>query len=279
MKSTEPDTLRGCAVVSLAPNLPGPAAAMRLAELGASVTKIEAPTGDFMATAAPAYYAELTRGQTIKTVDLKSNSGRESLFAALAQADVLLTSSRPSALDKLGLAWAALHERFPRLIHVAIVGYPGERAEVAGHDLTYQAANGTLDPGSMPRILAADLAGAERAVSATLAALLRRSVTGEGDRVEVALSDAAAFVAGPARHGLTVPGGVLGGALPQYRTYASADGYVAVAALEPHFWQRLRDALDIPESGEGLPAVLARRTSAEWEEWAGQRDIPIAAVR
>ena len=279
MQSTEPDTLRGCTVVSLAPNLPGPAAAMRLAELGASVTKIEPPAGDFMATAAPNYYAELTRGQTIKTVDLKSDSGYESLFAALGQADVLLTSSRPSALDKLGLAWAALHERFPRLIHVAIVGYPGERAEVAGHDLTYQAANGTLDPGSMPRILAADLAGAERAVSATLAALLRRSVTGEGEHVEVALSDAAAFVAGPARHGLTVPGGVLGGALPQYGTYLSADGYVAVAALEPHFWQRLRDALDLPESGEGLAAALARRTSDEWEEWAAQRDIPIAAVR
>lgn len=276
--STSP--LEGVRVVSLAPNLPGPAAAMHFVRFGARVTKVEPPSGDFMEAAAPAYYRELTAGQEIVTHDLKSDEGKAALAELLADGDILLTSSRPSALTKLGLGWDALHAAHPRLVHVAIVGHPGDEAEIAGHDLTYQAVNGTLDPPSLPRVLMADLGGAERAVSAGLAALVERSRTGTGSYCEVALSDVAYDFAAPARHGMTTPDGPLGGSLPQYALYRASDGWVAVAALEGHFWARLRDALDLPDgpdAASALSAALATRTAAEWEEWARERDIPIAA--
>lgn len=269
--------LDGVRVVSLAPNLPGPAAAMHFVRLGAQVTKVEPPSGDFMAHASPEYYAELTAGQQIVSLDLKSDEGRAELDAMLSGADVLLTSSRPSALAGLGLGWERLHATFPQLVQVAIVGHPGDEADLAGHDLTYQAAFGTLDPPKMPRVLVADLGGAERAVSAGLSALVARERTGEGAYCEVALSDVAYDFAAPLRHGLTAPGAVLGGGLPQYNVYPSADGWVAVAALEPHFWARLREALGIEDAG-ALSEVLCTRTSAEWQEWARERDIPLAAV-
>lgn len=270
--------LDGVVVVSLAPNLPGPAAAARLTTLGADVTKVEPPSGDFLAFGAPDYYAELTAGQQVITLDLKTEDGRRRLDGLLAEADVLLTSSRPSALAKLDLGWEELNVRHPRLVHVAIVGHPGDDAERAGHDLTYQAGYGTLDAPVMPRVLMADLGGGERAAGAAAGALVGRARTGEGSYAEVALSDVAADFAGPVRHGLTTPGGFLGGGLPQYRLYEASDGYVAVAALEGHFWSRLTKALELPDDGAGLADVLATRTAAVWQEWARERDIPLAAV-
>lgn len=271
--------LAGVKVVSLAPNLPGPAAAMRLVEMGASVVKVEPPSGDFMATGSPSYYAELVAGQEIRVLDLKDPDGLARLFDLLAEADILLTSSRPQALAKLGLGWDALCEKFDQLIQVAIVGYPGDGANIPGHDLTYQAANGTLTPPALPRVLMADLAGAERAVSAALAGLFQRVRMHRGNYTEVALSQAAEFMAGPARHHLTGNNDVLGGAAPQYNLYPSADGWVALAALEPHFWQRLRAELNLPDDGAGLAEALAVKPSAHWEAWAKERDLPIAEVR
>src|SRR5690606_20205433 len=95
-------------------------------------------------------------------------------------ADILITSSRPSALARLGLDAKNLRKTYPRLCHVAIVGESGKRAEHAGHDLTYQARHGLVDPPSMPKALVADTAGAERAVSAALAMLYAREKTGKG---------------------------------------------------------------------------------------------------
>ncbi|MCG7429086.1 CoA transferase [Dermacoccus nishinomiyaensis] len=79
---------------------------------------------------------------------------------------------------------------------------------------------------------------------------------------------------------MTTPDGPLGGSLPQYALYRASDSWVAVAALEGHFWARLRHALDLPEgpdAASALSAALATRTASEWEEWARERDIPIAA--
>lgn len=270
--------LDGVVVVTLAPNLPGPAAAARLAKLGASVTKVEPPSGDFLALGAPEYYEELVAGQQVVSLDLKKDDGRAELETLLEGADVLLTSSRPSALNKLGLSWESVHQRLPELVQVAIVGHPGDGAEVAGHDLTYQAGYGTLDAPAMPRVLMADLGGGERASAAALAGLVERSRTGEGSYHEVALSDVAADFAAPLRHGLTAPGGFLGGGLPQYGIYEAKDGHVAVAALEGHFWIRLTEALEISGDGSELSDILRTRSAEEWQEWARERDIPIAAV-
>ncbi|SJN25709.1 Far-related protein [Luteococcus japonicus LSP_Lj1] len=131
----------------------------------------------------------------------------------------------------------------------------------------------------MPRILLADLTSAERAVGEALAAVLHASRTGRGSLREVALSDLAQMMGDPVRHGLTTPDGILGGSLPGYGIYRASDGYVALAALEPHFWERTRAELGVEGSREELETLFAARSVADWEAWAGERDIPLARVR
>lgn len=271
--------LTNLTIISLAANVPGPVAAARLRDLGARVIKVEPPFGDPLAVAGPAWYADLHVGVEIRTLDLKEAEDRGALDRLLAEADLLLTSNRPGALDRLGLGWAEIHARFPNLCYVAIVGYPGDQADMPGHDLTYQAVAGLLTPPHNPRTLLADLAGAEQAVQAALGLLLTRSRGGEAGYAQVALSDAVESFTLPWRYGVTRPGAVLGGGLPGYRLYAAADGWIAVAALEPHFLSRLLAALDLAEADpDALAALFATQSAAYWQFWAEARDLPIAAV-
>ena len=311
-----PTVLRGVNVLSLAPNLPGPIAARRLADMGAKVTKIEGPTGDLMAQAAPKYYEWLCTGQDVVQLNLKEEADRGQLKELLSTCDVLITSSRPSALARLGLSWEELHAAYPRLCQVAIVGHSGDDADLAGHDLTYQAHAGTLLPPAMPTVPVADLAGAELAVQAALALLLGRNAgedsagpgaggqsvesqgaeeqgdgtaAGGGGYHEVALADAAEAFAMPAQFGLSAPGGLLGGALPGYRIYEAAPAggaeagaaptYVAFAALEPHFMARAMQLLGVDGTEEQFAAVFRAKTAAEWEAWGIEQDVPIAEIR
>ena len=266
-------------VVTIAVNLPGPVAAARLRELGATVTKVEPPDGDPLEASAPAWYAELTAGQTIVRLDLKQAAHRQELDGLLELADVFLTAQRPAALERLGLGWDELHARFPRLSHVSIVGRRSPEAGRPGHDLNYVGARGLLAPPELPRTLVADLGGAEAAVSAALAAVVNRERTGEGTHVEVSLTDAADRFAAPVRHGLTRPGGVLGGGYPGYGLYETADGWVSVATLEPQFHRRLCDELGLSELSHGeLERTFRSRTADAWEQWAAERDLPIEKV-
>ena len=270
--------LQGTRVVTVAVNLPGPLAAARLAGVGAQVTTVLPPGGDPLEHYQPDWYADLHRGQELVTLDLKREDARERLDTLLADADVLITSSRPSALRRLGLDFGTLHERHPRLCQVDVVGSPGRRAELPGHDLTYQAAVGLVRPPHLPATLVADLHGAERAVGEALAALLRRTRTGVGSRREVALEDAAAAMAEPAVRGLTAPGGLLGGGLPGYAVYPAAEGHVALAALEPHFLRRTAAALGVETTHEAVAEVFGRRTAREWATGAAEHDVPLSAV-
>jgi crotonobetainyl-CoA:carnitine CoA-transferase CaiB-like acyl-CoA transferase len=215
-------------------------------------------------------------------VDLKSPQGSARLTELLASSDVLLTALRLAALDRLHLSWPHLHEQHPNLCHVAIVGYPSPRGDEPGHDLTYQAEAGLLQPPMMPRALIADLAGAERAAQVALALLLGRERGQGAQRREVALADAADAFADPIRFGLTQTGALLGGGFAGYGLYDTADGWVALAALEPHFWHGLLEALDVEERNADH-ATLARafetRSAADWERWAADRSLPIVALR
>lgn len=273
--------LEGVRVVSIAINLPGPAAVARLASMGAAVTTVLPPGGDPVEQYAGDYFDELHAGQSVERLDLKSEGGRARLDELLAEADVFVTSSRPSALARLGLDHGSVGGRHTHVCQVDIVGDSGEGAEVAGHDLTYQAAAGLLRDGRMPSTTVVDLAGAERAAAEACAALVERGRTGHGSRREVALSDVADALARPVVHGLTAPGGPIGGGLPVYDVYAAAQGHVALAALEPHFVTRLVTALDVaPESlsRARLAEVFAERTAEQWQQWADEHDIPLAAV-
>ena len=267
--------LAGFRVLNLGINLPGAVAGARLCELGARVTKLEPPSGEPTEVAAPAWYATLVAGQDVRVHDLKAGLPHDEL----AETDVLLTSTRPAALERLGLGWDALHAAYPRIVHVAIVGHPPPHDGAPGHDLTYTGAHGLLAPPLLPRTLVADLGGAERAVSTALALLLARERNGTTARVEVALADAAEAFAEPLRHGLTTPGGWLGGGYPFYGLYRASDGWLALAALEPHFRDRLLAELGLDEAThEALADVFGRRTTAEWDAWARERDLPLAPV-
>lgn len=272
--------LTGMVVLTMAPNVPGPVAVWRLAGFGATVIKIEPPNGDGLARSAPKWYGTLHEGAEIIRTDLKSEAGQAEMQRRLAGADLLVTSSRPSALGRLGLGWEALHARYPRLCQVAIVGHGAPDQELPGHDLTYLAAAGVLGPPEMPRTLMADLLGAERAASAGLALLLERERTGAVGYVEVALADGAEVLAQPLRHGLTRPGAGLGGGFAGYRMYQTAEGWVALGALEQHFRQKLFAELDCPQGDVAtMEARMLVRTATEWEEWGKERDLPIVALR
>lgn len=278
---SETGPLTGVTVLSIAINLPGPAAVARLAGQGASVITVLPPSGDPMEQFAKPYYDELHVGQEVRRVDLKSEAGRAEVDELLCATDVFVTSSRPSALRRLGLDFASVHERHPQVCQVDIVGYPGEQAETAGHDLTYQAGTGLLGEGSMPTTLVVDLAGSERAAAEASAALVARARVGDGVRREVPLSDLAHTMSRPLAHGLTAPGALLGGGLPVYGIYDTADGQVALAALEPHFTAQLLDALRlVPEdlTRERLAEVFAERTAGEWSTWAAEHDIPLTPI-
>ena len=282
--------LRGVRVVSLALNLPGPAALMRLSALGARCLKVEPPgpgvtpagrpmSGDPMGTYAIGAYNTLHTDVRVVQMDLKTERGRTQLGRELAKADLLLTSFRPSALHKLGLNWRAVHRAHPELSMVEIVGAPGERADEPGHDLTYLAEAGLITGTDLPPSLLADMAGAMLAVEASLAVLMQAATTGKGAHRQIALSDAAHWLALPRTWGLTLPTGAVGGAHAGYRVYPCKDGRVAIAALEPHFADALFAAAGLPVPDLRAPfATQARDAIAAWALTKTRRQLDALAV-
>lgn len=286
--------LKGVRVLSLALNLPGPAALMRCRQMGARCTKLEPPAhpsapkgtpADPMGLYNRAAYDTLHQGVRIANVDLKTAKGQETLHRELAKTDVLLTSFRPSALRKLGLEWKTLHKQYPTLSLVAIVGAPGVRAEEPGHDLTYLAENNLVNGLELPPTLYADMAGSLMASEAVLQARLQQLQKGKGVRLDVALSDAAAYLALPRTWGLTTPGAAVGGGHAGYRVYPCKDGRVAVAALEPHFAASLAGAVGLqashimamfaPETHATVAAFVLTQTCAQLDTLAAEKDVPL----
>jgi len=281
--------LRGVRILSLALNIPGPMALMRLAAMGARCSKIEPPGGDPMRHYNVEAYAEMHVGVKVLQADLRSAAGQARLERQLTRTDVLLTSFRPSGLARLGLDWKGLHRRHPALSQVAIVGALGERAEEPGHDLTYMAENDLVDGLGQPPTLYADMGGSLMASEAVLQVVLQRQRSSKGTYVEVALAGASAYLGTPRRWGMTLPGAVLGGGHAGYRMYLCKDGRVAVAALEPHFAAALcqavgvagssrRDMLD-PATHDAVARCFASRSCAELDALGHSRDIPIHTLK
>lgn len=285
--------LQGIRVLSLALNLPGPAALMRCRGMGATCVKLEPPGGDPMAHYNLPAYAQMHEGVQVVVADLKTDVGQKVLHRELARSAVLLTSFRPSALDRLGLGWKQLHALYPVLSQVAIVGAPGERAEEPGHDLTYLADNGLVPGLDLPATLYADMSGSLMASEAVLQAALVRNerYAGSGENhpqgvfIEVALATAAGYLALPRQWGLTRPEGAVGGAHAGYNVYPCKDGRVAVAALEPHFAAALCKAAGVelsdpramqqPATRAAIGAFLQTQTRAQLDLLALEADIPL----
>jgi crotonobetainyl-CoA:carnitine CoA-transferase CaiB-like acyl-CoA transferase len=298
--------LSGLLVVDLSRHLPGPLTARLLADLGARVVKVEEPSeGDPVRTAPPvregigSLAAILLAGVESVALDLKQPAGQEILGRLLEKADVLVESFRPGTLARLGFPPEELRARYPRLVVCSISGWgqEGPYAARAGHDLTYEALAGALAPtASMPAAPLADVAGAWSAAASILAALLERERTGEGKRVDAALLDAgvhanligwAAEAGGRKGVGERLP---LTGGVPCYNLYETSDGRrLALAALEPHFWQRFCVAagrkdlirlqyLGSPRARRKVEELIRSRTLAEWMDLAGREDVPAEPV-
>jgi len=293
-KPPVPRPLKGVRILSLALNLPGPAGLLRCHQMGAACVKLEPPaplgaasgvSGDPMSSYCPAAYAVLHQGIRMTVADLKTSQGQKQLHRELAKADVLLTSFRPSALLKLGLGWKALHQQYPTLSQVAIVGAPGALAELPGHDLTYLAENDLVTGLDLPATLYADMGGSLMAAEAVLQTVIYKATQGQGVYLEVALSNAAHWLGLPRAWGLTQPGAAVGGGHAGYRVYACKDGRVAVAALEPHFAARLCEAADVaavtpqavfePQLHQALESFFRSQTRSQLELIATTRDIPL----
>lgn len=294
--------LAGLLVVDLSRHLPGPLAARILRDLGTRVLKVEEPRlGDPVRQSPPfrggksALATLLLSGVESIALDLKRPEARGVVEGFLADADVLLETFRPGTLSRLGLDPVELRRRHPRLIICSLSGWgqEGPHAQRSGHDLTYQAVAGTLAPtASLPAVPVADLLGAWSGVVAILAALWERQRSGQGCWIDASLFDAAVHAnllswaeeAGGSK-GVGEPL-LLTGALPGYNLYPTADGgYLALGALEPHFWRRFCRAVERkellrhqftqdPEVRRKLAALISRRTRREWAEFLAEHDIP-----
>ncbi len=256
--------LRSVSVVEIASYIPGPLCAAILAKLGATVIKIERPGGDPMRTLPPLdqtgenpLFSLLNHAKQCRVLNLRQANDQVVLHDLVRSADVLIDGLRPGALGRLGLSDDVLLQANPRLLIVAIGGAPAthtRRAE-ALHDLNAQALSGLLAAGEppprVPGVHAADMVSGLMAASAVLAGLIARATTGQGGRIETSMLTAARWLNTPAL-ALAIAGlaadDTLSGGLACYRLYQTADGrFLAVAALETHFWQRVCTALNRPD--------------------------------
>jgi alpha-methylacyl-CoA racemase len=288
--------LSGLKVLDLSRLLPGPYATLVLADLGATVDKVEDPGGgDYIRQMPPlredesALFYGLNRNKRSLTLNLKSAEGREALLRLASGYDVLVESFRPGVMDKLGVGFSALHARNPRLIYCSISGYgqTGPDRLKAGHDLNYAARAGVLGYGgradgapAFPGVQLGDIGGGSLfALVGLLAALHERERTGQGRFVDVSMTDGAvAFLhmhlaarLAMGEHGQPLRRGreALNGGYACYGLYRTRDGrYLAVGALEPKFFagvcevlgrpELLADAYDTGEAGERVKAELSR---------------------
>ncbi|MEV4439419.1 CoA transferase [Streptomyces sp. NPDC049577] len=303
--------LRGLRVLDLSRLLPGGFATVMMADLGADVIKVESPgDGDYGRKVDPDAFAALNRNKRSVVLDLREESGRETLLRLVARSDAVVESFRPGVLEGMGLGYERLRAANPRVVLCSITGFgrTGPYAARPGHDLNFLALSGFFavphrTEGTVDRVgvRVADLAGAMYAAYATTVAVAAARDTGEGQHLDVSLHEAAAAWCGP----LALP--LLERAAPvdsplvtgDNDVFGTADGRrVALATFEDKFWLTFRGALagEFPELADDsydrradrtrakhavralLTGVFARRDLAWWTATLSGLDLPWAPV-
>ena len=263
-------------VLDLTRLLPGGFCSLLLADFGAEVVKVEdTGGGDYVRWAPPyygdeehqelgtrsAYYLALNRGKRSIRIDLKSEAGRDAFLRLARDCDLVLESFRPGVMDRLGVGYERLREVNPALVYCAITGYgqTGPNTQRAGHDTNYLALNGMLGltgtadgPPVQSAGQIADIGGgALMAAFGVMAALHERRSSGEGQLVDVSMTDGSlgwmAMIAGRYFCDEVVPTRgefELAGRIVCYLPYEAADGWVSCGALEPKFWQAFCRGVD-----------------------------------
>ena len=258
---TNPTPLHGIAVLDLTRVLSGPYCTMLLADMGARVIKIEQPgKGDDTRAWGPpfqegesAYFMSINRNKESVTIDFKAADGRAILDRLIARADVFVENFRPGTLAKLGLDYASLSERFPRLVYCSISGFghSGPRWREPGYDAVMQAEGGLMSitgsadgPPFRLGVAIADIVSGMFAAQAVTAALFARERTGQGQNVDIAMLDSVAalltyqagiyFATGspPVRMGNRHP------TIVPYETFRASDGDFVIAVGNDEQWRR-----------------------------------------
>lgn len=282
---------------------PGPFAGTFLSDLGADVLRIERP-----GALDPAITQFDARGRETVVLDLKTQSGHAAALDLAAKADVLFEGNRPGVMERLGLGPDDLLPQNPALVYGRMTGWgqTGPYAHLAGHDLNYLALTGALHAiGSSerpvpPLNLVADYGGgAMFLIAGLLAALLHARATGEGQVVDVAMTDCTAYLTSIA-YSMMADGSwtdrrganLLDGGAPFYDAYQCADGqWISIAAIEPQFYARLieqtgcqelrgdqMDRTAWPRRKAALQAIFAKRTRAEWCSVMENADLCFAPI-
>lgn len=321
-KDNRPGPLDGIKVIDMTAVVFGPLATQMLGDLGADVIKVEPPEGDMLRQVLPtqnpdmsAIYLGVNRNKRSVQLDLKTQSGRETLSKLVGEADVFVSSVRPAALQRLGLAPDQLAALNPNLITVALVGFgsDGPYADMPAFDDSVQAVSGMAGLSMManpdaPPIYAptiiADKLGGVTAANAINAALFHRERTGEAQHIEVPMFEtlaafllvehmaAATYEEQPQDFGYTRM------LVPHRRPVQTADGFITILPYTNAQWTRFfkvvgrEDMLDHPwvtsmdERSKNIGAVYdmvaqmaPQHTTQEWFELMTKADIPAMPVR
>lgn len=289
--------LNGIRVVEFTGIGPAPMAGMLLADLGASVIRLDRPRA-VEALDAGARGPHMSEGRTVLPADLKTEEGRGLALDLVSRADALLEGFRPGVMERLGLGPRTCLELNPRLVYTRVTGWgqEGPLSPAAGHDVNYISVNGALHligraggPPVPPANLLGDFAGGTMfAVTGLLSALVERQTSGRGQVVDAAMVDGSALLTSMVHedrsHGSWSDErgtNYLDTGAPWYDVYECSDGrYVAVGCIEPRFYAAFLEGTGL--DGEELPdqwdrsgwprlrerfrAVLRTRTRDEWGE-------------
>jgi len=289
---------------------PGPMCAMLLADLGASVLRIDRQEPSGLGVQRPRKYDLLLRNRPSVRMNLKDAAEQQRLLDLVERADVLIEGFRPGVAERLGVGPDACLERNPRLVYGRMTGWgqEGPRSHVAGHDLNYIALTGALhaigrkgQPPSVPLNLVGDIGGGALYLAFGIMAALHESrFSGKGQVVDAAIVDGVASL-------MTQVQGTLGAGMmnhergsnitdsgaPFYDVYECADGrYVSFGAIEPKFFAQMLDrlALDpasLPDQWDrgGWPELRAKiaervktRSRDEWTAVFADSDACFAPV-
>ncbi|MGB3071361.1 MAG: CoA transferase [Ottowia sp.] len=312
--TNRPAPLQGVRVVDFSTLLPGPLCSLLLCEAGAEVIKVERPdSGDEMRSYVPRFadtsvnFALLNRGKRSVALDLKSPEGVEAARELIAGADVLIEQFRPGVMERLGLGHEALLSAHPQLIYCSVTawGQNGPLANVAAHDLNFQAEAGLLGmtagidgmPG-LPQALVGDIAGgAYPALMNILLALRARDSGAGGCHLDISMTDNLFTLmywglgnGFSASHWPTPGSDLVTGCTPRYQIYRTRDGkHLAAAPLEQKFWKNflrvldanhlLDDSADPGGVRDAVAKIVATRTANEWEQLFHGVDACVNVVR
>jgi alpha-methylacyl-CoA racemase len=303
--------LEGIRVLDLSSVGPASRASRWLADYGARVVKVGPTARKGAVQIVPPFFSYgAGRGLARISIDLKSPRGLDAFLRLAGRADVVIESFRPGVAERIGIGYAALCERNPRIVYCSTSGYgqSGPYAQWAGHDINYLAMAGFLDCSTaradggppIPGATVADGAGGGmQALVAILAALVARERTGRGTRLDVAASDGVlALMSQQIDEYLaigTLPGpgsNILTGRYACYDCYPTRDGrWLSVGVVEPHFWANLCKALGLErfipyqeddarqaEIRAALREVFLTRTRDEWVAELAPADCCVAPV-